>query len=431
MKLNGKMWVALLSGLLLTGCGKQTDHSSHGTPGLETGKKDTPAAVTAPAPAAEARILHWTCSMHPQVKESKAGDCPFCGMALVPVKEKVAEAHAPSASGEVVTLDAAQNGVISVQTKEAGPWCLEKEVRIFGEITYVQDRHLDFTWYFGGRIDEILISYNTTEVKTGQPLMRLYSEELIAEQERYLEALRERWLATFYERKVITAKIEAIKTRLRKAGFTEDDFERLVNEKKIRETVVIPATHSGSIVGPLPHVGERLTPESIAFHIVPLDKVWFTGRVFEQDLSAISLGGEVKIETKARPGQVYPGKVVFIDRVINSENRTVQIRVAVENPRKELLPGMSAAGAFTMPVEHLEVAVPESAIIDTGLRKVVYVEQKPGSYEMREVKTGLRTDQQVQITEGLKVGESVVIQGAFLIDAEAQIRGQGASSHKH
>jgi len=381
----------------------------------------------------------YTCSMHPQIRQKKPGDCPICGMKLVPVlKQQATATTADSAAvATEVRLMPSQNSVASVQLQTVARVVLVRPVQLFGEIKYVNDNHIDLTSFYPGRVERVLIPYNTNEVAAGTALMELYSEEAISDQEKYLQALRDRYLTTFYERDVVSAQIETVRARLFKAGFTEEDLRNLVRKREVKRSIIIRATHGGSIVGVIPHSGERIAQETVMFHITPLDRVWFAARVFEQDLAALQLGQDVEVSTKARPEVTYHGKLVFIDRVIDPQTRTLLARFEIENPKKELLPEMSAIGKLLVRAAEPVLAIPASALIDTGKREVVYVLQAPGQYEQREVIVGTRGEvagttpgSYVEIRQGIAEGEQVVVSGAFLIDAEAQLRGSGEETRQ-
>lgn len=393
----------------------------------------------------------YTCSMHPQVRHKGPGNCPICGMTLVPLQSATPSVSDSTAAKNVtatgnepavvpsttlpneVVIDAARSSVSSIKIEPAVERDLTRTLHLFGEIQYISDRHVDFTWYYGGRIEKVLVDFNTTEVKKGQPLFEIYSEGAIADEEAYLEALRERYLSTFYERSVLTARIEALASGLRKIGFDDASLKDLVEKKQVQRTFIIRAPITGSIVGDIPHTGERITSDSVMLHITDLSAVWFSAEVFEQDLAAVKLGQKIEISSKARPGVTYTGTLVFIDRRLNPDKRTVRARFEVPNPRFELLPQLSATGTLEIKVGQTPVTVPSSAVIDTGKRRLVYVQTNGDRYELRDVQTGGegRTTEgdalYTAITSGVKQGENVVTGGAFLIDAEAQLQGSAGS----
>lgn len=377
--------------------------------------------LTPITPSPTTASTEYTCSMHPKIRQDKPGKCPICGMELVPVTHLSAPTSTeatPSTSSKEIHVDNPR-----LSREKAGPRLLQKSVPLFGEIHYILDQHTHKTWLYGGRIERVLISYNTTEVEAGQPILELYSDEAIADQERYLTTLKERYSTTFYERKVASAQVEAAKSRLLQAGFTEEELRQLVEKKNVKRIFTIRAPHRGTIIGHLPEIGSRITPETTLFHIVPLDRVWFNAHVFEQDLANVRLGQEALIEIKTFPGIPFRGKLVFIDRMIDTASRSAVVRVELENPDKKLIPEMSGSGVIKIPLPETPVAIPSSAILDTGKRKIVYVETTSNHFEPRLIEAGVSDGSFVQILSGIKAGETVVTEGAFLIDAEAQLRG--------
>jgi len=402
--------------LLVSGCG--------------SGEKTTPDNGT-----------KYTCSMHPQVMQDEPGPCPLCAMDLVPVKKSTpgqARTPDPHAGHEMedvkspseqehptVHLESAKASVLSAKTVVAQQRSLIREIQVFGQMRPVADREVMFNWYYNGRVDEVLVDFNTTEVEKGQPLLKVYSEEAIADQEMLLKLMRERWLRTFYERKNLTTQIDAVAVRLRQAGMTPEQIEHLKNKQTIKEFFTIRAPVDGSLIGELPHMGMRFKANDTILHIAPLEEIWFVAEVFEKDMAYVKLGQKLRVESKALPDKSAVGAVVYRDRILDSETRTVEVRVRVPNPDLTFLPNLSAVGTLQAPLGEVDVAIPPSALIETGTRQVVYVEAAPGHYEQRRVETGVQTEDWVEIKSGVQAGERVVTEGAFLIDAEAQLLGQG------
>ncbi len=372
----------------------------------------------------------YTCSMHPEIRRDKPGNCPICGMSLVPVRENEGDESDKTEKGES-TVRLKENQILNsgIQVVPVMKKSIQNDLSLFGSIAYIADNHMDLTSFYGGRIERVLIPYNTTEVKKGTPLLEIYSEEAIQDQEKYLEMLRNRYLSTFYERRLVTSQIETVRTRLLKAGLTEKDLVALEKKGVVKSLITVHAMNSGSIVGSLPHTGERVTLESVVFHITPLDRVWFVGQVYEKDLGSIQKGQAASVESVALPGKRYEGKVVFMDQILQAETRTRMIRIEVENVKRELLPQMSATANLHQSSREV-LAVPSGAVIETGKRAIVYVEKSPGDYQAKEVKIleKGRSDGEgswVALT-GVEEGEKVVSEGSFLLDAEAQIRNPSA-----
>jgi len=418
--------------------------------------------------------------MCPQIRQDHPGDCPICGMALVPVAPLTAPKSPDTTPGSVsnpsITMDAgpkseqsgtpviqlapAQSAEGRVGTSPVEEKVVLRKVELFGEISYVTDKQIDFTWYYGGRVEKTLVDYNATEIKEGTPLLEVYSDEAVADQRDSLEmmmdlrkhlvteqkvfeseygtnAQRVTLVGMSYEHKNLSARLNATKDRLIRIGMTEGDFQALENTGKIRSSFSIKAPETGTLLGSLPHVGERFTRDTVLFRLVPLKEVWFEADVYEQDLSLLHLGQEIVVSSRSQTGQLFPGKLVFIGKEVDPRKRTVKARFLVANPNGLLIPRLSATGVLGVGDKKPQLAVPATAIIDTGSRQLVYVETSPGTFALRVVKVGAPGEvadgggggslRWVPVLEGLAAGEKVVTSGAFLIDAEAQLRGLPAS----
>ncbi len=379
--------------------------------------------LTAPATPQAPRLEYWTCSMHPQVKEPKPGNCPICGMTLIPLYATGASAtgeKTPSDQGEVYL---SQEGIrqASVRVEPAEKRGLSKELLIFGSLGYNFNLHRDVIPLVSGRIEKQFIDFNLTEVKKGASLISIYSTEAIAYQEEYLKALRERWLSTFYERELLDSMVKLAAEKLQRIGYTDDDLKHLQEDCKVAPDIIVRAPISGSIVGNMVHIGEMAKPDQPLYHIVPLDELWFNAQVFEPDLGLLELGQKVRITTKSFPGEEFVGKLAFIGRTLEASNRTIPVRFTIPNPKLRLLPNLSANGALEIPLGNF-LSVPNSAVLDLGTRHVVYIQKEVGAYVRRNVRVGQVTQHYTKIIEGLTAGDLVVTSGAFLVDAQSQLR---------
>jgi Cu(I)/Ag(I) efflux system membrane fusion protein len=403
----------------------------------------------------------WTCSMHPQIRQDHPGSCPICGMALVQLHSHddgvtnaaesspspiaaAMEAPTPAASSpvgmnplseSVIHLDEARSSVASIQTSSVESRAVQRKIDLFGEIAYIPDRNVDFTWYYGGRVEKVLVNFNTTEVQSGEPILQVYSDEAVADQRAYLGVLRDRWQSTFYQRKLYDTQLASIAERLMRVGMSGDEFRELERKGRVQYEFTIRAPRSGSILGSLPSVGERFTPDKVLFQIAPLDEVWFVADVYEQDLGLLRLGQQITLKCPAHPDAIFKGTLVYIDRQVDPQKRTIKARFLVSNSKRLLLPQLSATGLLQLGTQTSLLAIPSSSVIDTGKRQIVYVESAPHTYELRPVTIGPEGEipsegstRWVPVLKGLESGEKVVSSGAFLIDAEAQMQGISASN---
>ena len=301
---------------------------------------------------------------------------------------------------------------------------LIKELLIFGTIGYDLNLHRDVVSLVEGRIERQLVDFNQTEVKKGDPLLVLYSREALALQEEYLKALRERWLSTFYERRLLTSMISLAEEKLKRIGFTEEDLLKLQNDQKPSAEIIIRSPITGSIVGNMVHIGEMAKIDMSLYHIAPLDELWFNAQVFEPDLGLLEIGQKVHITTKSFPGEIFIGNLAFIGRSLEAANRTIPVRFTVPNSDRRLLPNLSASGQLEIDLGSV-LSVPNSAVLDLGTRYVVYLQKEKGIYLSRNVRIGNITSHYTQILSGLSEGDEVVTSGAFLIDAQSQLRTGG------
>lgn len=383
----------------------------------------TPQAV-APAPAAPKatrKIDYYTCSMHPQIHADKPGKCPICGMDLMPVYVPEPGGQKPATSEVRLTEEGIRQAAVRTDPTSKRP--LAKELLIFGTLGYDLNLHRDVESLVEGRIERQFVDFNQTEVRQGDPLVEIYSPEALRLQEEYLKTLRERWLSTFYERSVLDSMIQLSRARLEHIGFTSEDLQSLENEKKPRMNVIVRAPISGSIIGNMVHIGEMAKLDMPLYHVVPLDKLWFNGQVFEPDLGLLKIGQKVRITTKSFPGETFSGTLAYVGRSLEASNRTIPVRFTVPNRDRRLLPNLSATGELEIPLGENVLSVPNSAVLNLGTRQVVYVQKENGVFVQRDVRIGHVTTHYTQILDGLTEGEPVVTAGAFLIDAQAQLRG--------
>lgn len=373
---------------------------------------------------AKSQIEYWTCSMHPQIQKKDPGNCPICGMTLVPVRSTGPEGAAKReeiSEGEI-HLGTEMVHQAGVRVEKAAKRQLSREILVFGTLGYDLNRRHNVVPLVSGRIDRQLVDFNQTEVKEGAPLVSLYSPEAIALQEDYLKAKRERWLSTFYERKLLGSMVALAEQKLRQIGFADDELNALQEKKKPFPNLTLRAPASGSIVENMVRIGDFVKADQTLYTIVPLDEMWFNAQVFEPDLGPLKLNQEVRITAKAFPGEKFTGRLVFIGRSLDVNNRTVPVRFVLPNPQRRLLPNLSASGVIVIPIGNSVLCVPNSAVLDLGARHVVYVQKNENIYSPRNVRVGQATPHYTEILEGISEDEPVVVAGTFLIDAQAQLR---------
>lgn len=366
--------------------------------------------------------------MHPQIRLSEPGACPICGMDLIPLKNDGGDQ-----AKNVVTLSPSAAKLAELRTMQVYRAEANHSLRLLGRLEYDETAVRTITPWIGGRIDRLYVSAVGAKVSAGQPLADLYSPEVYAAQQdlivakKQVEAMAN---ALPISKSSAAATLESARRRLRLLGIPEAEVEAMSKESAPRERVIIRSPASGTVLEQMVNQGAYVTAGSPMFRIAALDRIWVQLDAYESDLARIQQGDEVEIQVTSYPGELFEGKVTFIDPIVDPDARTARVRIEVPNSKGRLRPGMFAVAALQAPkVEtHVEppLVVPDTAVLFTGERSVVFVETRAAdrlSYEARELQLGPRMGQLYPVVSGLRVGERVVVHGAFTLDAELQIRG--------
>lgn len=394
-----------------------------------------------PAPGTEtaqpqAGDVVYTCPMHPSVRQTKPGACPLCGMALTPVTQE--EQH----DGTLV-LDAAHRERAGVKTAEVALRSLQRELRMAGQVSYDETRLSDVSVRVGGWIEKLLVAQTGQHVRKGQPLLELWSQELLAAEQDYLTALartasRPSGAPASDGASVAPGSGEllarASRQRLALLGVGDAHLATLEAERVARGRLRLSAPSAGYVIEKEVVAGARVEPGMRLYRIGALDRVWVEARVHERDLAFVTVGQPVLVRL---PGGADPGteaRVAFVYPDIDPSSRTARVRIELPNAGLTLRPGLYVDVELRASLGE-RLAVPDSAVLYTGPRRLVFVDVGEGRLEPREVQLGLHTDGVYEVTSGLHAGEQVVVAGNFLIAAESRIRSGSAllrgSGHAH
>lgn len=399
--------IAFLLGLALRGGSPEMDHSGHD--------------------AAEAENTVWTCSMHPQIQMPTAGQCPICGMDLIPLKSSSEGNDSPGA----LTLSASAQKIAEIQTTMVVRQSVQKNLRMVGKLEADETRVREISAWVSGRIDRLYIDYAGVPVKNGEKLFDLYSPEVYSAQVELIQAIkasRQLSKSTMESTRISASRtIDAVKERLRLWGLTDAQIQEIEKRGTPSDHVTIVSPMSGVVLHKGATEGAYVKTGTHVYDIADLTVLWLKLDVYESDLSWIKLDQSVDFETDAYPGEKFTGMVAFIDPMLNEKSRSIKVRVNVENPHGRLKPGMFARAVVRAEVggddNGLPLIIPASAPLVTGTRAVVYVEDgnQPGQYRGREVALGPKAGDFYVVLEGLEVGERVVSNGSFKIDSALQI----------
>ena len=402
-------------------------HAGHNMPA--TGKGSQPAAVPA-----ERKILYWQDPMHPAYKSDKPGIAPDCGMKLVPVYAEEAEAMAEMPPG-TVRLSAEKQQRVGVKLGRAEVRALSKTVRAVAKIA-VDERSLTHAHTkVDGWLEDVFVNYVGESVQHGQPLFTLYSPELLSAQQEYLIALKAKRELAGSARPEIARSTEALlqasRERLRLWDVSDDQIRKLEESGQPQRTVTFYAEHGGVVLErqALPHM--RVEKNTDLYMIADLARVWAIAEVYEHEASLVSIGQRARMTLTALPGRVFGGKVSFIYPQLDPQTRTLKVRMDLDNPGLQLRPEMFANVEFEVSLGR-QLVVPESAVLDSGLKQYVFLNRGDGYFEPREVRVGMRTGGFVVIDGGLKAGDEVVTSANFLIDSESKLKATASTAaHQH
>jgi Cu(I)/Ag(I) efflux system membrane fusion protein len=359
----------------------------------------------------------WTCSMDPQVKLNAPGDCPICGMDLIPVAQGTEETSNPQA----IQMTEEAIAMAAVQTQVVGGSATGKELLLTGKLQADERENASITAKFPGRIEKLFVTFTGEQIRAGQKLATIYSPELITAQKEYLEAIKTK--ASYPQ------LYQASKEKLTSWKLTPSQIAEIERAGVVKEKWDILADQAGVVIQKNVSLGDYVGTGSVLFTVTDLSKLWLRLDVYETDLSFVSVGDNIQFTVAGRPSESQQARVSFIDPLIDPNTRAASLRAEISNASMVLKPEMFVTAKISGANSEAttDLVVPRTAILWTGKRSVVYVKVPNAvvpSFEMREVTLGNRLGENYQITAGLKAGEEIVNHGAFAVDASAQLSGK-------
>ncbi|WP_298782430.1 efflux RND transporter periplasmic adaptor subunit [uncultured Polaribacter sp.] len=364
----------------------------------------------------------WTCSMHPQIMQPEAGDCPICGMDLIP-----AEASSEGLSANEFKLTKNAMALANIQTSTVGnSTSNDATIKLSGKIVENEEANVVQASYFSGRIERLNISSTGEEVRKGQLLATIYSPELFSAQQELITA------SSFKESQ--PALYKAVRNKLKLWKISENQINQIEASGKVKQNFPIYATVSGTVSEKLVEQGDYVKQGQALLKITNLNTVWALFDVYENQVELFKKGQNITITSNAYPNKEFKEKVDFIDPTFNPSTRTVKLRVVLNNKNREFKTGMFVEGNIenTMSKKEQSLTIPSSAILWTGERSVVYLKTNPDEpiFEMREVTIGKQLGDQYEVVDGLKNGDEIVTNGTFTVDASAQLQGKKSMMNK-
>ncbi len=415
----------------------------------------------------------YTCPMHPQIRQPAPGRCPICGMELVP-----AASGATDLNDFSVTIEPAQRRLANIETAQAESSTLEATIQTVGAIAIDESRQATIAAYIDGRLERLFADYTGIDIAKGDHLAVLYSPQLYGAQVEYVEARRalnaSGGLAAV--RQAQEALAANTRQRLREFGMTDEQIAELEKTGNAQSRLTIYAPQGGTVVEKLAVEGNYVKAGDPIYRIAELSTVWLMMKLFPEDATRIRFGQRVEATIQSLPGETMLGRVAFIDPTVDPETRTVGVRVELLNEEGRLRPGDYAEAQITLPIgpkgqvfdadlagkwispmhpqiireepgacpicgmdlvptskygfteepipQPKSLSVPRSAVLLAGGNSVVYVETKPGVFEIRPVTVGPILRDKIVILNGIKAGENVATAGNFLIDSQMQLAGK-------
>jgi len=358
----------------------------------------------------------WTCAMHPQIRMHEPGKCPICGMTLIPLIQggTTIDPDAIHMTKEAAQLANVLTSIVSKQNPV-------KELRLYGKVKADERLLQSQVSYLPGRIEKLNVNFTGEVVRKGQTLAVIYSPDLVTAQQELLEtATTKESQPTLYE---------ASKDKLRQWKLTDNQILTIETSGKVKTNFEVLANTTGTVSARRVNTGDYVSPGSVLFDVADLSHVWIMFDAYESDLPYLSQGQKVTFTIQAIPGVNYSGNITFIDPVLDPVTRVAKVRIEVDNRGGKLKPEMFATGIVNATLNELkdEMVIPRSAVLWTGKRSVVYVKQLGSEdpvFKIREIELGTMLGNSYIVMSGLSEGEEVVTQGAFSVDASAQLEGK-------
>ena len=332
------------------------------------------------------------------------------------------------AMGDVVTLDAKARQLSGLQTAKAAVRPLAKTIKTTGKVAMNESGRTYITTRVEGRVDELYVTADGEYIAPGQAIAAVYSPTYLAAQEEYLLTLDNAQKLKNAGKDVVQINSrlrDAARRKLQLLNVSDDDIAHLEHTRRPKELMTLYAPFGGTVLEKQVLPGAYIMPGDKLYSLSDLSTVWLYLDVYEKDIAGVVPGQNVMVTSVAYPGEKFNGQVTFISPLLDDATRTVKVRVEMANPGGKLKPNMFVNASVNIPLGD-SLVVPESSLIDTGSRKVVFVAQQEDTFVKRDVVVGRQADGYVQILSGLQPGELVVTAATFLIDSQTKLGSFGS-----
>jgi RND family efflux transporter MFP subunit len=388
-----------------------------------------------PAPTAHGRrVRYYVDQMHPAYTSDHPGVAPDCGMPLVPVYADEAGAPKPVSAEHprsnlapgTIRIAPERQQLIGVKFATVQPDATTRSIRAVGKVTADETRVGHVHTRIEGWIEQVFVNFTGDVVRKGQPMLTIYSPEMLASQEELLLAAR--------ARDVMPSLFDAARRRLQLWDLSEDQIQQVMRTGEPIRSITVLAPMDGFVTERKAFPNQKVSPDSDLYTLTDLSHVWIVADIFESDITSIKVGDPASVIFANAGAPSVAAKVSYIQPQVDPMTRTLKVRLDTNNPglrmKPEMFVNVELAAATTA-----KLTVPTEAVLDTGDRQTVFVDLGDGYLEPRQVMVGDRFGDRVAITSGLKPDERVVASGTFLIDSESQLKaavsGMGGPAHQH
>ncbi|EQC45491.1 efflux RND transporter periplasmic adaptor subunit [Bacteriovorax sp. Seq25_V] len=404
--------------------------------------------------------VYYTCAMHPQIKEKAPGKCPICHMNLTKVVKSKTEQEVkkvaptkkwacenyPDVTSDVegpCPLDGTPMILVSNHESASSivaklklqkstlahfspsffpvtKMVMNKKIRLLGTVLQSEDKESSIPARVGGRVEKVYIKSTGSFVKSGAPVIEIYSPKLITAGEEYLIAKRSFQKSATKE---FREMIKQSEQRLQLWGIKPQQYEEWFKRGEVPKSITLFSEATGIVRKKNATVGKYFQEGQNFFELSDLSEVWVEMDVYEHDAGLVEMGQVATLAFTSIPGEKVEGEIDFISPVLSLQSRTLKIRTTIKNTQGKLKPGMLADAIVDIKFKGMPLVVPRSAVIDTGRRKVVWLKVSDSEFQAKEIESGLESEGYIEVKSGLEEGEEVVVDGNFLLDAQAQLFG--------
>lgn len=382
----------------------------------------------AKAPAGERKPLYWVDPMHPWYKSHVPGIAPDCNMKLVPVfpgEEARYERRANKMPEGSVQITAEKQQLIGVEYGTVEYETVKNTIRAVARVALDETKIAKVHSKLEGWVDEVFVDFTGKQVRQGDRLLTVYSPEALATQQEYLLAIKAQH--TLHDNPVhemlgsTENLVAAAKKRMELWDIGEEQIAAITASGTPLKNLTVTSPITGFVMERGVFPKQRIMPDTALYTIADLSRVWVIADVFEYEASNVRVGAPATMTLSYLPGRIFRGKVNYILPQVDAATRTLKVRIEFANPDFALKPEMYGEVDFQTGGGR-RLVVPQTAVLNSGDRQVVFVDRGKGYFEPREVKLGGRSDGRVEIVSGLERGERIVISGNFLIDSESQLK---------